>query len=47
MDSLLSLLIGDLEVLPEIVVTVRMVIVMFALEVFASIVHILGGMGRR
>lgn len=47
MDSLLSLLVGELEVAPEIVVTARMILVMFALEIFASVVHFLGGVGRR
>lgn len=47
MDSLISLIVGELQVVPEVVVVVRMVIIMFALELFASVVHFLGGMGRR
>lgn len=47
MDSLISLIVGELQVAPEVVVVVRMVIIMFALELFASVVHFLGGMGRR
>lgn len=47
MDALAQMIIGDLQVYPEIIVVVRMVLVMFALELFACVVNFLGGVGRR
>lgn len=46
MDTFTSLFIGDLEVANEIVVMVRMLGVMFALELFAAVVSFLGGFRR-
>lgn len=44
MDSLTSLIIGDsVDILPELIVSVRMVIIMFSLEMFALVVRFLGG----
>ena len=47
MDGLMNLLIGDLEVLPEVVVVVRLICVMFGLELFALVASLLSGVGRR
>lgn len=46
MDAFTNLFIGDLEVANEIIVMVRLVGVMFALEIFAAVTSLLGGFRR-
>lgn len=43
MDSFTQLFIGELEVANEIIVLVRLLGVMFCMEVFAAVISVLGG----